>query len=545
MHQRALVRAAVAGGTIALIVASACSFSNDLSDAEKKGGHGKGPHYGVDGGLTSADASTPLPDAALPPPPPTDGGTPTPPASQLTVTLVPDGVTGMQRVNFAVPFALGQLTNPAALKILAGTTEVPAARRGLAKYADGSLRSVQVQVDVDVATTTSLTVQIGVTGATGPALVDVATTLAGSGNNVHPKVWVRLPSSAIASSGLVGPIVPRAQVVGTSLDAWSSLCDYDAWDTDAFLVNSASSRDVWLFDRVTAMYRGYGITGDLVPLRSAYREAGIYRAGMTITNGVTTAIAPPDANTDLKYHYSQGMALHYLLTGDDRYREAAEAVSARVVGMWNPQYDGADRFWTERHAGFALLAHEWAAIVSDDKAATIAARADAAVTAFLSGQDKYPVGYTDTSARCFAHTATAHGEDFGYTGCSPWMSAILADGLDAYARRVGGTRATQVRQSIAKLGRSIARDGLDSSGKPYYWMGVGNTNHEIDDYDEHWGEAAYIIAMAWDATGRTEAGLKTKADALVAGLIAHGEVGQVRSFNWQCRSAVMAPAFLK
>jgi hypothetical protein len=76
-------------------------------------------------------------------------------------------------------------------------------------------------------------------------------------------------------------------------------------------------------------------------------------------------------------------------------------------------------------------------------------------------------------------------------------------------------------------------------------MGVGNTNHEIDDYDEHWGEAAYIIAMAWDATGRTEAGLKTKADALVAGLIAHGEVGQVRSFNWQCRSAVMAPAFLK
>jgi hypothetical protein len=343
----------------------------------------------------------------------------------------------------------------------------------------------------------------------------------------------------------MGPIVPRSQVIGTSLDAWSSLCDYAAWDTDAFLVNAAASRDVWLFDRVTAMYRGYGITGDLVPLRSAYREAAIYLAGMTITNGVTTAIAPPSANTDLKYHYSQGMALHYLLTGDDRYREAAEAVSARVVGMWNPLYNGADGFWTERHAGFALLAHEWAAIVSDDKAATIAARADAAVTAYLSGQDKYPVGYTDTSARCFAHTAAAHGETFGYIGCSPWMSAIVADGLDAYARRVGGTRAAQVRQSLAKLGRSIARDGLDSSGKPYYWMGEGNTNHEIDAYDEHWGEAVYIIAMAWDATGRTEAGLKTKADALLAGMIAHGEVGQVRSFNWQCRSAVMAPYFLK
>jgi hypothetical protein len=544
MHQRALVRAAVAGGTISMIVASACSFSDQLSDAEKKGGNGKGPNYGTDAGAIAADATSAQPDAA-PPTPPTDGGTPTPPASQLTVTLVPDGVTGTQRVNFAVPLALGQLTTAGSLKILAGSTEVPAARRGLAAYADGSLRSVQVQLDVNVSTTTALTVQIGVAGATGPALVDVATTLAGSGNNVHPKVWVRLPSSAIASSGLVGPIVPRSEVIGTSLDAWSSHCDYDAWDTDAFLVNASASRDVWLFDRVTAMYRGYGITGDLVPLRSAYREAAIYLAGMTISNGVTTAIAPPDANTDLKYHYSQGMALHYLLTGDDRYREAAEAVSARVVGMWNPQYDGADRFWTERHAGFALLAHEWAARVSDDKAQAIAARADAAVTAFLSGQDKYPVGYTDPNARCFAHTATAHGESFGYTGCSPWMSAILADGLDAYARRVGGTRAQAVRQSIAKLGRSIARDGLDSSGKPYYWMGVGNTNHEIDDYDEHWGEAAYILAMAWDATGRTEAGLKTKADALLAGLVAHGETGQVRSFNWQCRSAVMTPAFLK
>ena len=125
------------------------------------------------------------------------------------------------------------------------------------------------------------------------------------------------------------------------------------------------------------------------------------------------------------------------------------------------------------------------------------------------------------------------------------MSAILADAMDQYARRVGGTRAQQVRKSLELLGRSIARDGREPSGKPYYWMGEGNTSHEIDDYEEHWGESAYVVALAWNATGRTDAALKTAADQLAAGTKAHGEVGRTRSFNWQCRSAVATPALLK
>ncbi len=527
MDLRKVFRAAFASGSIALIV-SACSAQSMVENETDAGT--SGPDRSRDGGLPTDDA--------LP------GETPVTP-DQLQVTLVPDGVSGTQRVNFAVPFSLGKLSDAGAIKILAGTTELPAARRVLARYADGSARSVQLQLDVNVSTTTSLTVQIGVTGAAGPTLADVTTTLAGSGNNVHPKVWVQLPSDVMAASGFAGPVTPRSQVQGTSLDVWTTQCDYDQWDTDAFVANQSSGREGWLFDRVTSMYRGYAITGSTVPLRSAYREAAIYLAGMTITNGVTTGIAPPDANTDLKYFFSQGMALHYLLTGDDRYREAAEAVSAKVVGMWNPQYNGGSGFWTERHAGFALLAHEWATIVSDDKAAAIAARAETAVTAYLDGQMTYPTNYTDPDARCFGHSAGAHGESYGTMGCSPWMSAILADALDAHARRVGGTRATQVRQAIVRLGRIIARDGLDSSGKPYYWLGIGAASDEVDDYDEHWGEAAYLVGMAWNFSGRTDTGLKQKADALVAGFTTQGEVGHVRSFNWQCRSAVLAPTFLR
>jgi hypothetical protein len=470
----------------------------------------------------------------------------TPAIERFDVTLVPEpGITGMQRVNFAIPFARGQLAFASTIRILAGTVELPAARQPLARHADGSLRSVQVQVDIDVAATPTLTIELGAPGADGPTLVPVTSTLTGTGNNVRPRVWVLLPSTVLAASEVAGPIATAASVAGTTLDAWDKLCDYDRWDTAAFLVNASSSRDVWLFDRVTAMYRGYAITGRLSPLRSAYREAEIYRAGMTISNGVATGIAVPNASTDLKYYYSQGMALHYLLTGDERFREAAEAVSARVVTMWNPNYDGGDRFWTERHAGFALLAHEWAALVTDDKADVIEARAEAAVTAFLNVQNTYPASYTDPNARCFAHRASAHGESYGNIGCSPWMSAILADALDAHARRVGGTRATVVRTSLAQLGRIIARDGRDSSGRPYYWMAVGSTGHQTDSYNEHWGEAAYLTALAWDATGKTEPALEAATTSLINGLRTRGVAGHVRSFNWQCRSAVMAPAFVQ
>lgn len=254
----------------------------------------------------------------------------------------------------------------------------------------------------------------------------------------------------------------------------------------------------------------------------------------------------PGASDDLKYHYTQGLALRYLLTGDDRFREAAEAVAARAASLWtSPGYAGGSDFWIERHAGFGLLAYVWAAAGADDRAAEFATLADDAVSAYLDVKATYPAGYTGGAARCFAHHADAHGEGYGYFGCSPWMSAILADGLHAYAGLRGGANADRAHASLIQLGHILARDGRDGTGKPFYFMGVGTTDDEIDGYDEHWGESAYIIAMAWHLDGRRDAALRAAADELVAGVAANGSAPHVRSFNWQSRSAVLAPAFLR
>jgi hypothetical protein len=495
------------------------------------------------GEVPGADAFDPGPDPDPDPDPQPDPDPVPPPGTPVQVTLVRrPGVTGVQRVNFAVPLVRGQLSDEDKVRVLAGTTELRAARRALARYADGSIRSVQLQVDTQAS---SLEVRIDETPTT-QALdrVPVSTTLDPADGTRGPRVWALLPASWLVASGVTGPTITEAAVEGGPLDAFGTVCDYATNNVDKFL-SLNSSRDVWLYDRGTAMYRGYVRRGDLVTLESAYRETAIYRAGITGT-GTSTRIGVPTAADDLKYHYTQNMAIHYLLTGDERFRERAEDVATRITSLWSsPGYAGGSDFWTERHAGFALLAYVWTSIVSDDRAAEFASRADAAVDAYLSIQATYPTNYSDQNARCFAHHASAHGEGYGSWGCSPWMSAILADGLDAYATERTGNRRTAARTAIVKLGRILAREGLDGGGKPFYWMGIGAGGDEVDYYDEHWGEPAYAIAMAWHHGGRTEDNLRTTALALVASLKQRGRAPHLRSFNWQCRSSVAIGHYLQ
>lgn len=333
--------------------------------------------------------------------------------SSVAVTLIPNaGAAGDQRINFAVPLAPGRLSDENQINVVHDGANVVTARRGLSRYGDQSFRSVQLQLDLTISGETEIEVRVGEAygGATSLTMLPVEDTLEPADGTLGPRVWAVLPASYLSASGVAGPQLPIADVASTPSAAWGTKCDYDAYDADAF-IGLQSDTAVWLFDRVTALYRGYVRSGELSPLSSAYREASIHRNGITGT-GSATQIGIPNAADDLKYHYVQNLALHYLLTGDDRFREAAENVATRAADLWSsPGYNGGADFWTERHAGFGLLAYVWASIVSDDQATTFRDLADQAVDAYVDLQETYPVGYSDTEARCFAHDAEAHGED--------------------------------------------------------------------------------------------------------------------------------------
>jgi hypothetical protein len=469
--------------------------------------------------------------------------------ASVTVHLVPSqGVTGTQRVNLGLPLPAGQLTDAARVRVLKGSQELPAARRALAKYADGSLRSVQIQFDTTMAGEADVELRVGGMPTTQALTsVSVDTTLVNANGEQGPRVWAVLPAAWLSASGFAGPLVPESDVASTASAAWASLCDYERWGTAAFLAAGyETDRAVWLFDRGTALYRGYARRGDIGPLRSAYIETSMYRNRITGSGTGTRNGLPAGGADDVKYAYSQNLALHYLLSGDDRYRESAEGMALGMSQLWiSPGYAGGSDFWSDRHAGFGLLAYVWAMIVSDDMNADFRKLADTAVDAYLSLQSTYPPGYTDTEARCFAHTADAHGESGAYFGCSPWMSASLGDALEQDARETDATRASAVRASQVKLGRILARRGIQPDGRPYYFMGVSTTENMLDEYDEHYGESAYLIAMAWFYSGKTDAALRTAADTLLGKLRSDGTIPHVRSFNWQCRSAIAGPWFLR
>ncbi len=473
--------------------------------------------------------------------------------SRWTVRLSPGpGVSGRQRVSFALPLAPGQ-SRQVELRALAGGAELPTGSRGLARWPDGSWRSLAVQTEVDVPATQTIELELG-PARTALPLVPVADTLIdeqlGGVTFSVPAVWATLEAETLSGSGVFGRLIPESASQLAPASAWARLCDYGRWDTQAFLSGGAlTAREVWLYDRPTVLYRGYARRGDLPTLQSAYREASLYFARVSLRGGTATLDLPQGGGTDAKYVYTQGLAYHYLLSGDDRYREAAEGLATLADGLFDPEYTSGQH-WTERHAGFTLLAAVHAAIISDDRAAELWATAARRVAAYLAVQASYSETPANSaaSARCFGHDKVAADENDPYPAtmvCSPWMSAILADALDTYASEVGGAEATRVQASLVSLGRRLAAsDDVSPEGQPHYVLGVDGLGVP-DEYHEHWGETAYVVALADLLSGRSDPVLDQAARRLADGFANLGEVGQVRSFNWQCRSGVSTPGLLR
>ena len=177
--------------------------------AERAGTGGSGPRWQRRHGAGGARRAVPAEPVAGGSGVGGSGGEP-PLGTSVTVHLVPaQGVSGTQRVNLGLPLQPGQLSDAEQVRVLAGSQELRAARRALAKYPDGSLRSVQIQFDTTIAGEADIELHVG-EAPTSKALTlaSVDTTLVNPNGEQGPRVWPVLPAAWLSGSGFAGPLAP-------------------------------------------------------------------------------------------------------------------------------------------------------------------------------------------------------------------------------------------------------------------------------------------------------------------------------------------------
>jgi hypothetical protein len=489
----------------------------------------------------------------------------------LDVRLVPtEAVTpgADQLVTFGVPFPRGSITNAglASVRVLRGGAEIPAHvsqmtpwRHRLDPSLDGtSVRVARVQIHYSFAAGAPEAIQLAWGGE--PRQLDVAASVpardgwhtVASGSFIaaddvqEPDVYAVLPKHWLARGVLKGNrTLPFDDAntearddpaVNAAIQHWSGYTEADRAAKNNFynIVNQDDPRvsagnqapyrttyEPWLYDRAASMFTLYLRSGFPNALREAVRASDFYGDHLTASGHFDMR------DGDTKYAYAENLAYRYWLTGDETALQRVAAVASAQDGF-NHSWSPSTGFWTERHAGFKLLAHQVAYELEGgayaEKVASVVSRLawhqDGA-----DGQIPRPSGYVDGG---LYHYGSQHDGDWadGELGASSWMSTLVVDAmLRAYATSEDPLIANFVRRMGNFLRASTVMtlqhqyDNHDGAlALPRYAMLSDGSDGQVNDADvEHALDVAAGIAWAHyfaQATGQGDASLAEMAETL-------------------------------
>jgi imidazolonepropionase-like amidohydrolase len=241
---------------------------------------------------------------------------------------------------------------------------------------------------------------------------------------------------------------------------------------------------------------------------------------------------------DHKYVYSEGSAIMYLLTGDDRYRDAALHV-LKSWALWKRiEYKG-QGFWTERHAGTGMAAYLHAYELTGDPAHLALAKRffNAVLSLQVSPLDgKAPDG-------AWLHTSDSHGDGNGWT-TSPWMSALLMDSIWKLWMLTGDARCPASLAMYAKFAITTAVTP-DRKGVFYMANSPGRGKSEDPESPPHNMEACYVLALGYWLSNGSDSGYLETINTLWPPLMKDGANRPGRKFNWRFRETSMLVWFLE
>jgi hypothetical protein len=475
------------------------------------------------------------------------------PADRVEVTLVPQAAAaGPAVVSFGLPFGPGWLSDDKRLRVVAADgTEIPAFTRPLAQWwidgKPGTARSVLVQFEITVADKTPRKVTVAwdkPRRQTRPAEVPAADTQvelnvdppAGFAASALPfsyrcpKVLAVLPAPWLCDSLVVWQQVPAT---GNRAAPWfdEHLVRHFERSTWNIAANQANF-EAHLFDRPATYAKVYARYGEAKYLTAMLKAIDFYIQHLGPSGFF--AIKPTQ---DVKYVYTEGAAVAYLLTGDDRYRKAIDLTLKAWETHKAIEYTGKN-FFTERHHAFGMLAYLHAYEVTGepkylDKARRYFEAAYAMQVKPVDGQA--PDG-------AWVHKAEHHGDGNGWT-TSPWMSAFLTDAIWKYWMLSGDDRAAA---SLAMYAKFAAKYAVTPDGKFVYYMAnsPGRGKSENEDDVAHNMEGIYLLALGHYLSGGTDKDYLAKIEGLKPGLLDDGANNPGRKFNWRFRETLMLVWFL-
>ncbi|MBN8480943.1 MAG: hypothetical protein J0L88_05055 [Xanthomonadales bacterium] len=492
------------------------------------------------------------------------------------VTLHATGTTPAPttRISFGIPFAPGELTDPALVRIVdAAGKEVPAAVSATLRwhFRDGSVRAVRVQIGADAMKSAPLRFETGTRRAANLAAVPYAEGLVDSSNGLRmPAVLATLDPRWLARSLIAGPQQPIEN--DTAYDRYVET----QFEWAAALPTSDST--AWLFDRPSTLFKLYVRSGRVEHLRAALESYRFYmaqlvRGGDRCAGGWRFLKANP---CDAKYVYVEPIVLALGLAGDDSLHD--DALVRNMMAIWqtggwsglNGPYTKVDQAFTERHAGLGLLATVAAYELTGD--ASLREHIGERIGWLDDHQRANPDGLGNDGA--WRHSWQRHeGADYNagtdLRGASPWMSENIIDGLwhawlvtadarippmitafGAYLEKHGWIAPA----TIARAGTPWRDDCSGADGQiAWYWSSSQATLDRLialQDSDGAYSDAHTVelglpvaLARYFETDAAKQAAFDARLDAIEASYApaCARTRSTARRFNWNNRGAAAVP----
>jgi imidazolonepropionase-like amidohydrolase len=463
------------------------------------------------------------------------------PSSSVLLTLLPQGEESAKAVvSFGLPFPPETLSDDHLLRVLgADGQEIAAYTHPLAHWwidgKKGAIRSALVQFQFASSDKTPQKATIvwdkpRTKSREKPTpLAETQTVRTDDGFDFHcPKVLVLLPPAWLCASRVAWQQVPASE---NMVAPW-----FDQHLVEQFPASTKNiatkSVEAHLYDRPATYAKIYVRHGEEKYLLAALKSNDFYLQNLGADGFFQLK------KGDFKYVYSEGSAIMYLLTGDERYKEGV----LRALKSWAQwkriEYKG-DGFWTERHAGTGLAAYLHAYELTGDPEHLAKARRffEAVYSLQVTPLDgKEPDG-------AWLHTGDSHGDGNGWT-TSPWMSALLMDSIWKLWMITGESRCLASMAMYAKFDLTYAVTP-DRKGVFYMANSPGRGKSEEPESPPHNMEACYILSLGYWLSGGTDKAFLDTINTLWPPLLKDGANSPGRKFNWRFRETSMLVWFLK